>query len=76
MRPVKQGINLVIAYPKPGEAVLHQAGCAHVNRKAVHEAIPTDYDDNGTYEDWYQVAPCAAQGKGFICTAGGCVVCK
>lgn len=73
-RPVKQDIDLVIAYPND-DAVIHKAGCSHTKHKAVREAMPTEYDAEGIYEDYYQVAPCAADGKGFICTAGGCIIC-
>lgn len=72
-RPVKANIALVVAYPTDGLPTIHQAGCAHAKgNRNVREAVPVTYDSEGVYgDDWYQVAPCAANGKGRVCTRYG-----
>lgn len=72
-RPVKTGIKLVVAYPTNGLPTIHQAGCSHAKgNRNIREAKPVEYDTEGIYvDDWYQVAPCAASGKGRVCVKYG-----
>jgi hypothetical protein len=79
-RPVKQGIDLVVAVQKDrygyavGSSMIHAAGCVHSKgSRVVSEALPVEYDVDGVYaDDWYNVAPCAANGKGLVCTSPNC----
>ena len=72
-RPVKQDTALVVAYPDLGSAVIHAAGCSHAKgSRTVRESLPFSYEDSLAYnDDWYDVAPCAADGKGRVCTEYG-----
>lgn len=78
-KPVKGGIALVIAYPTTGTAVIHADGCAHAKgNRNVREALPHVLADAVPYEDYFDVAPCAAAGKAtgkYACQQGGCGVC-
>lgn len=71
-RPVNTELELVIAYPANGDTVLHLKGCAHTLRSTMREVRAFDYADANQYnDDWYAVAPCAAKGKGRVCTSYG-----
>lgn len=78
-RPVNADIALVTAYPTTGTAVIHAEGCSHAKgNRNVREAIPHSLTEAVPYEDYYDVAPCAATGKGggkYVCQQGGCGVC-
>lgn len=77
LRPLKD-VPLVIAYPDSGRAVLHAEGCSHAARsEKIRQGSPYVRDTENVYrDDWYEVAPCAAQGKGLHCDGGGCGACE
>lgn len=69
-RPVNTSLNLVSASPDSGTTVIHAEGCGHSKgSRTIRQASPHEYDAEGIYnDDYYDVAPCAATGKGFVCT--------
>lgn len=73
-RPTKQDIEMVVLITTNHDTIIHKTGCAHTFRSVLHI---NDFDREGAkpYEDYYKVAPCAADGKGFVCDKGGCVLC-
>lgn len=71
-RPVNTELDLVVAYPSTGEAVIHAKGCAHTKgNRSIRNAWDFTYNPEDAFEDWFFVAPCAAAGKGKICTRFG-----
>jgi hypothetical protein len=72
-RPLNAELDLVVAYTSTGESVIHAKGCSHTKgSRVIREARNFTYDEANKYnDDWYFVAPCAANGKGRICTKYG-----
>lgn len=74
--PVKSGISLVsFRVTFSGDTQIHAVDCRHSCR-AKSEVREHSLVDCKPFEDFYVVAPCAKDGKGFVCDKGGCSVCS